>query len=48
MDSGILEVIQWNELKSKYESMNPFELKKQLEKQLEKQLKWFFRITEVY
>jgi len=43
MDSGILEVSEWNALKAKYESMNPFELKKELEKQL----KWFFRITEV-
>jgi len=33
----------WNNLKAKYESMNPFELKKELEKQL----KWFFKITEV-
>lgn len=43
MDSGTLEVNQWNELKSKYDSMNPFELKKDLERQL----KWFFKITEV-
>jgi len=43
MDSGTLEVSEWNALKAKYESMNPFELKKELEKQL----KWFFKITEV-
>ena len=43
MDSGVLEVSEWNALKAKYETMNPFELKKELEKQL----KWFFRITEV-
>lgn len=43
MDSGTLTVEEWNNLKLKYETLNPFELKKELEKQL----KWFFRITDV-
>lgn len=42
MDSGILTVAEWHALKDRYESLNPFELKRELEKQL----KWFFRITD--
>ena len=42
-DSGTLTSEELQQLKLKFEQMNPFELKKELEKQL----KWFFRITEV-
>ncbi len=42
LDSGILTVEETNALKTRYEQMNPFDLKKELEKQL----KWFIRITE--
>lgn len=43
MDSGILTTEQSNNLKTHYEQLNPFVLKRELEKQL----KWFFRIVEV-
>ncbi len=43
IDAGYLDYADHHKLKDKYESLNPFELKKELEKQL----KWFFRIVEV-
>lgn len=43
MDSGVLEVSQYNKLKEQFEELNPFDLKRELEKQL----KWFFRVVEV-
>ena len=43
LDSGVLETGQYKKLEEVYETLNPFELKKELEKQL----KWFFRIVEV-
>ena len=42
IDSGVLTTEQNAALKFKGESLNPFDLKKELEKQL----KWLFRITE--